>query len=45
MWAETNRHLLLSPPLAKVAAEFSLSGNTFNFPVRYDSIPAWGEVR
>jgi hypothetical protein len=38
MEEETNRHLLLSPPLAKVAAEFSLSGNTFNFSFAFCAV-------
>jgi hypothetical protein len=33
MRAETKQTPPLSPPLAKVAAEFSLSGNVFNFPI------------
>jgi len=31
MTVETKQTPPLSPPLAKVAAEFSLSGNVFNF--------------
>lgn len=43
MNTETNRHLLLSPPLAKVAAEPSLSGNIFNFLAKFRVLALGGQ--
>jgi hypothetical protein len=43
---ETKQTPPLSPPLAKVAAEFSLSGNIFNsFGLVFDFNPVLAEVQ